>query len=201
MAKFICTDGNADIEIEAETSREAAQEYVDGGDWNLDDGTIWITVYTTEIDDGEEVGENQHEIAIDPPEPDCEPGHDHDWQSPYDLVGGIKENPGVWGKGGGVVMEEVCVVCGCARHTDTWAQNPENGVQGLTSLRYEAGKFASEVITIRAREQVDMYGDGEDDGPESYDDAARAFRAVFLREPDDEDGRALWSDVCGAARS
>ena len=198
MAKFICTDGNADVTIEAETSRKAAQEYVDGGDWNMDSEseTSWITVYTTEIDeDGEEIGENQHTITLDPPEPDCESGHDHDWQSPYELVGGIKENPGVWGKGGGIVAEEVCVICGCARHTDTWAQNPETGEQGLTSIRYEPGKYASEVITIRAREQLDTYGE---DGPESHDEATAAFRAVFLRDPDEHDD-APWSHVCAAA--
>ena len=30
--KWICTDGNADIEIESETAEEAAQEYVDTGE-------------------------------------------------------------------------------------------------------------------------------------------------------------------------
>ena len=30
--KYLCTDGNAEIEIEAESPEDAAQEYVDGGD-------------------------------------------------------------------------------------------------------------------------------------------------------------------------
>ena len=30
---YLCDDGNAGIEIEADTPVEAAQEYVDDGDW------------------------------------------------------------------------------------------------------------------------------------------------------------------------
>ena len=58
--------------------------------------------------------------------------------APYDVVGGCVENPGVWGHGGGVVYHEVCAHCGALKTVDTWAQNPENGVQGLTSVRYWA---------------------------------------------------------------
>jgi hypothetical protein len=76
---------------------------------------------------------------------DIELPHDHDWQSPHALVGGLKENPGVRGHGGGVVIHEVCVHCGTLRVTDTWAQNPSTGEEGLESVRYEAGKYADEV--------------------------------------------------------
>ena len=57
-------------------------------------------------------------------------------QSPHEVVGGLEENPGVWGNGGGVIIHEVCQTCGVHRHTNTWAQNPVNGKQGLESVSY-----------------------------------------------------------------
>jgi hypothetical protein len=78
-----------------------------------------------------------HTIAIDPNEPECEENCSHDWKSPYSVLGGLKENPGVWGNGGGVIIKEVCCYCGKYKITNTWAQNPENGEQGLTSIEYD----------------------------------------------------------------
>jgi hypothetical protein len=135
---------------------------------------------------------------MDPPEPDCADRHDHDWQSPYSILGGCKANPGVTGNGGGVIVREVCLYCGSERVTDTWAQNPADGTQGLRSVSYTADKYNGEVITLRAQDEVDTYGE---DGPDSYDDAAAAFRRVFLRDADDSDGPAahLWSEISAAA--
>lgn len=76
-------------------------------------------------------------VECEPDEPECEPGHSHEWKSPHSVLGGLKENPGVWGKGGGVICKEVCCHCGKYRVTDTWAQRPDTGEQGLTSVRYE----------------------------------------------------------------
>ena len=43
---------------------------------------------------------------------------------------------------------------------------------------------------------------GEDDGPETYAEAAELFRAVFDRAPDADDGDrgGLWSHVCAAVQ-
>lgn len=40
----------------------------------------------------------------------------------------------------------------------------------------------------------------EDEGPESYDEAAELFAAMYGRRPDDSDGdqHELWSHVCAA---
>lgn len=148
---WMADDGNAEVYYpHAESGRDAAQDYVDGGDWGENDATHWVTVNVWRtaigIDDGEIV-ESCHEedtvtVAIDPPEPECEDGQDHDWASDFDVVGGIEQNPGVWGHGGGVIITEHCRRCGCGRHTDTWAQDPETGEQGLTSARYEPGEFS-----------------------------------------------------------
>jgi hypothetical protein len=80
--------------------------------------------------------------TIDPDEPDCT-GDGHDWQSP-EMLGGLSENPGVVGHGGGVIVTEVCAHCGRYRTTDTWAQNRSTGEQGLTSVEYTVADNRSE---------------------------------------------------------
>lgn len=145
-------DGNAEITGEFESGQEAAQDYVDTGEWNMDEESesCWITVWAWRegIDiDGDivQVDRDSYTIRVDPDEPECSDGEDHDWQSPLEIVGGIKENPGVWGHGGGVVIQEVCMRCGCGKLIDTWAQDPQNGRQGLTSVSYEPGKYTNEI--------------------------------------------------------
>ena len=155
VGRFLCNDGNAEVEIEADSAQEAAQEYVDGADWGESDKTRWVNVYVKEIK--RRADQERITIRLDPPEPECSGGNEHDWQSPLSLVGGIKENPGVQGHGGGVVIAEVCMRCGCARTTDTWAQDPETGEQGLRSVSYEAGKYAATPGGGRSHEQEQAY--------------------------------------------
>lgn len=149
-SKWTCSDDSGThIQIEADDAEDAAQEYVDGGDWGDGSETVFVTVtaWRDGIDsDGKKcrIDESSHTITIDPTEPECEDGEDHDWQSPLALVGGIESNPGVFGKGGGALICEACMRCGCGKTTDTWAQNPSNGQQGLTSVSYEAGKYQIE---------------------------------------------------------
>lgn len=137
--KYNCDDGNALIEIEADSAREAAQEYVDGGDWGEGAGTVCVDVHVTPLDeDGSEI-EDEGEwitVTIEPEEPDCLDGEDHDWQSPLTLLGGLEENPGVWGSDhGGLHITEVCARCGIYRVTDTGATNRSNG-QRMTSVTF-----------------------------------------------------------------
>lgn len=148
--KWHADDGNSEIEIECGTAEEAAQEYVDGGDWGEIEETCWITVYVwrdgiDEDGDVVKVDRGSHKITLQPEEPECSEGEGHDWQSPYEAVGGIKENPGVWGHGGGVIINECCVRCGCGKQTNTWAQDSEDGEEGLESVSYEPNKYADYV--------------------------------------------------------
>lgn len=139
MKTYRCTDGMADVDITAETPQDAADEYVFGGDWGEGERTVWIDVRVTEIDDdGEEIGDTETiQITLEPNEPECADGYEeHDWQSPHEVVGGLTENPGVYGHGGGVTIDTVCAHCGKYCHVDTWAQNAENGKQGLDSVSY-----------------------------------------------------------------
>ena len=146
-------DGNAEITEEHDSGYEAAQSYVDTGDWGESDETSWITVYVWReaIDeDGDivRVDEDRHKIEVEPKEPECIDGNEHYWRSPYEIVGGCKENPGVYGSGGGVTIQEVCMHCGCGKLTDTWAQDRNDGQQGLTSVKYEPEKYRDQRLQI-----------------------------------------------------
>jgi hypothetical protein len=174
---YYADDGNADVYYShADSGKEAAQEYMDEGDWGPDSdaGTWWHEVRTwraayaivTLDEDDEpsveciEVDEDYHTIEMEPEEPECaEDSKEHDWCSPYSVLGGIEENPGVYGHGGGVVSTEVCSRCGRYRTTDTWAQNPCNGQQGLTSIAYrDADEASSDWVESLRPEQEEEEG-------------------------------------------
>ena len=133
-------------EITAESAEEAieiARENIDRSNYPDCKGTLWIAVRAS----CEETGEDDSDtVTLDEDAPDCADGAEHDWQSPHSLVGGLTENPGVHGNGGGVIITEVCAHCGCKRVTDTWAQNPETGEQGLRSVAYEEDAFTAEEL-------------------------------------------------------
>jgi hypothetical protein len=132
--------------ISAETAQDAldvARDNVDSSNYCEITETIWIDVRVCCKETGEDASDS---VALDPPVPKCARGaREHDWQSPHRIVGGLVENPGVWGHGGGVVIREVCMQCGCGRVTDTWAQKPATGEQGLESVSYEPKKYADEI--------------------------------------------------------
>ena len=139
---------------DADEAVRLAGKWVAEGDYEFEpgDGSIWVGCHLYAEWQGGDDRIASPRVQIDPPEPDCDSGEDHDWQSPHEIVGGIKDNPGVWGNGGGIVSTEVCMLCGCGRTTDTWAQDPGTGSQGLTSVSYEAGKYADEIAERRLAE-------------------------------------------------
>jgi hypothetical protein len=135
----------------AQDALEAARANVDRANYADAEGTLWVSVEVRcEVTDEAESAT----VQLDPDEPECDAGVGHDWQSPHELLGGLEENPGVQGHGGGVVVKEVCMRCGCSRTTDTWAQNPETGEQGLESVSYEQGEFAEAVARMSALIEV-----------------------------------------------
>jgi hypothetical protein len=146
-------------EIRATADRIAAQAKINGVE-HVRPGATLATVrtlrrlgmrlarlYSIQTNDRELTPRESRTFAIEPDAPGCTEG-EHDWQEPYEILGGLKENPGVWGQGAGVIMHSVCMHCGCERVTDTYAQRPDTGEQGLTSVRYEAGKYADEVAQM-----------------------------------------------------
>ena len=115
-----------------------AIEWARGGEW--EPGIVHVRIEV--VGDYEDRGELVHFDVM--PEPDCPDHPAHDWQSPHELLGGIEENPGVWGHGGGVTITEVCSHCGIYRVTDTWAQCRQCGTQGLEETTYRDADEASE---------------------------------------------------------
>jgi hypothetical protein len=150
----------ATTRVEAEDMAEAKSAAVDWA--NESDGgltTSWSDYYVVQIDyAGSPIGDPALvTVTFVPEAPRCLAGKAHDWQRPYDVVGGLRENPGVWGSGGGVVMDECCVNCGCARITDTWAHRPDTGEGGLESVTYVPGRYRAyldDAATVATREVV-----------------------------------------------
>jgi len=67
--------------------------------------------------------------------PECSDGEEHDWQSPYSVLGGVRENPGCWGSGHGSVRStEVCARCGQYRTVDHGASDSSG--QQMTRTTY-----------------------------------------------------------------
>lgn len=93
-------------------------------------GTYWIDADV--LDAAGDVVAQRRNVAIDPPEPACTE-RAHDWRD----AGAPGFGDVVCGNGGGVILRRRCAHCGLARIVDTWAQRPDNGVQGLTSVHYE----------------------------------------------------------------
>lgn len=142
----LCADNKPDAHAEAV---EMLREFCEWGGPGTFTTTSWDD-YAIAEGDSEPAPDSDlwecHTAQLDPPEPDCEGNHTHDWQSPHDIVGGIKENPGVWGHGGGVTIREVCLHCGCGRLRDTWAQRSDTGEQGLESITYDPNYLAERTL-------------------------------------------------------
>jgi len=121
----------------SEEALDAARENCDRSNYSDSKGTLWIDVKAVCDETGEE---DEDTVTLYEGKPDCSES-EHDWQQSHELFGGCKQNPGVWGHGGGVVIHEVCAHCGCKKVTDTWAQRPDTGEQGLMSVSYEPEAF------------------------------------------------------------
>ena len=145
MATYaLIEDGYEFGRAEADDPEEALDTLdLSTGAYDTSGGTVWARVYARNVDD--RVDSASRTFTIHPDEPPCAGSMTHDWQAPYEILGGCEKSPGVWGHGGGVIIHEVCMHCGCERKTDTWAQDPEMGKQGLRSVAYEPGKYADEL--------------------------------------------------------
>lgn len=164
------------------TDRDAAireaKEWMRDGDWDTTSGTIWVHGSLIDLGQDDEYGDVPMPLTveIDPEEPECIEGQEHNWQSPIAIVGGCKEAPGVYGHGSGVTSTEVCMHCGCEKFSDSWAQDPETGEQGLGSVRYEEGKYADHdlvgLYSYTVRTDADLTTGIE---AKTIDDAARIY--------------------------
>lgn len=108
--------------------------------------TLFVEIAAVNADDSDDSA--CRTFTLEPDEPNCSHDDGHDWQSPLEIVGGIAENPGVWGNGGGVTINECCMHCGCRKFTDTWATDPSNGTQGHETVEYTPGHYADELAAL-----------------------------------------------------
>ena len=173
--QFVLSEGGVDYEtVEAEDLAAALEEAKGNVSWSNYDGgdeprSLFIEVGARDAETGER---DSATVILDPDPPSCAEGHEHEWSSPHDIVGGIESNPGVWGSGGGVKMDEVCRWCGTGKHVDTWATNPTNGTQGHTVTSYVEGEYADELETKYRR--VAILVDDVAIGDGQTEDEARA---------------------------
>src|SRR5690606_13270589 len=105
------------------------------GDWGDErNRTDWVDVWAwrralTLDKDGQviaaEIDRDRYTIEIEPEEPECEHADGHDWHEWR-----------VRGPGGRGIIPEVRAPGGRYMITDTWAQHPDTGEQGLESVEY-----------------------------------------------------------------
>lgn len=124
-------------------------DWVDYGDPDeVTRATRYTEITARNVDDEDDC--ETRTFRMEPPAPPCADGHAHEWSDDHDLVGGLAENPGVWGHGGGVRIHTACIHCGCGKVVDTWATDPLTGEQGLQALEFHHGQYAEPLAARRA---------------------------------------------------
>lgn len=120
-----CRDESGEeIRIRAATPKAAARKYASA--YEATDRTIYVRVYWRRALRGTAADyDGSILVSVEPTSPPCS-ARRHDWRE-----------VSVTGHGGGVIQTCRCTHCGRVQITDTWAQDPTTGQQGLTSVRYE----------------------------------------------------------------
>jgi hypothetical protein len=117
LRHFKTGDGVVDHVYQAKDCQEAMQLAIDwwkDGSW---ENKTEIDIYVQEINPFDDdmrfpMEWETIEVGEDPPEPECTE-ESHGWETPHEIVGGLKENPGVWSLGGTtMVYHSVCSHCG-----------------------------------------------------------------------------------------
>jgi hypothetical protein len=127
----------------AEDALEEARDNVDRDNYSAPDRTLYIVVraHCAETDEDE-----IDVVVLQPEAPSCE-SDTHQWWDAGEVFGGESTH----GHGAGVICHEVCLQCGVARITDTWATRPDTGEQGCREVRYDADLYADEIATLQAK--------------------------------------------------
>ena len=146
MRYRVSEESGASTIIEAYSDDEAdllARDWILEGSYEPELKTFWVKGYLEKVDDDDEPVEQRYSfhVPFDPETPPCLPGHCHDWQSPWELVGGLKENPGVISHGGGIKKFSACMNCGCGSVYNSWDHCPTTGYSPLESWEYIANEY------------------------------------------------------------
>lgn len=171
------TGGQVTEDIEAESDSDATEQgrdWIEDGEWSEPwdgDEDLYETIdlpcevaphiYRIEVDGSSLDEDAMRDEAMDcsgryeREQPECEAADDgeHDWQAPYHLVGGCRENPGVWSTGGtSFTVTEVCARCGIYRttHIPGSQRNPD---EPLESVRFSPADEDSERWVKSLREE------------------------------------------------
>lgn len=149
MARYeLIENGYVFQHVEADSAEAALDEcgepsIGDYGDGTETQTTTWYAINEEDADD-----KASRKYTMQPDAPSCTEA-EHDWRSPLAIVGGIKENPGVWSTGGAsITMIECCMHCGCKRTTDTAATDMSDGTT-YERVTHEPGAFADELAALR----------------------------------------------------
>ncbi|WP_019592023.1 hypothetical protein [Thioalkalivibrio sp. ALE20] len=190
---------NADTMTEA---LEQAKDLLREGDWPHEGKTAYVAAEVVEIQedpDGNEIELDHSAVSVrlDPPVPPCE-ADQHDWCSPHELLGGLEENPGVSGNGGGVIITEVCRHCGRYRVTNTWDQS--QGPEPVETIEYhEADEASREWCAEQAILNAPSLDALVEALAEHFDNTSERFQDRSLVElptfggAEPEDTRGVWS--------
>lgn len=143
MTDYRISDGVSETVVSASSIDEAtdmAREWIQGGDYldPEDPETVWVDATVTGGDDTARVT-----VQFDPPVPVCTQGG-HAWAKDF-----------VRGNGQGVLVREYCWECGVWRVTDTGAQRPDTGEQGLERVWYEPADHRSLYLIAKFRVEYD----------------------------------------------
>lgn len=219
---------------------EALADYLEDDEGGSLDGDMAELCRSVAVQIRESLAEDDEDITDDQPatdcsgthsddEPECEsdgPGDDggHDWRAPHALVGGIRENPGVWSCGGTAMRyETVCACCGRYR-TEVRAGSNRNPGEPKATVTYRDADEASEAWLVEHHEDGgwipqwlaeqlgrspttrytpetarEWVAEHQDDDDLDDDDLGHVFAALHGRRADDRDREeGLWS-LCVAA--
>jgi hypothetical protein len=211
MTYEIRDDGGATKIIEAPSIEEALEEAQEWASEGCYDERVMVGIWVEELDaNGERTGAQLHrEVEAGPlPQPaETECGTedvDHTWASPYELVGGVRENPGVWSTGGTSFRYEwVCAKCGTYKTVyETGTQRNPGELPETTEYRAPDAKsltWVAELQRKRDEEVREFIGSYEDDDEIDEAELERVFRLAYGRRADDEDRETgLWSLICAS---
>lgn len=172
----------------AEALKEAC-DGVDASNYEIEESTRFSVSARCDLT-GEE-GEDS--VTLDPEAPACADDTEHDWRSPYSVLGGLKENPGVWGSDhGGVKCREVCVYCGTYKIEDSGGTDRSNGTRLDTTSYEEADEDSSAWV---ARKLAESVAAGERDGVEDPETMLAERGIDALRETTLESNRSSWDEA------
>lgn len=140
--RFKVKTDNCDEIFESEdmdSAKEWAEDWLSDGEYG--DKPCYVNASVVELDeDDEEIGfqeDIEFEWEGNVVTPDCDHEDGHDWQEPYEVVGGCKENPGVFGLSGAQIKStSVCSRCGMYR-VYTSASTPGNYPKEPEKYEYE----------------------------------------------------------------